>query len=110
MTDLEIREQIARYVGGDLDARHLEDWLEDAAWELDAEPARTLATTALRLLAEHANGDWTDAELRQQLGTVSRVYWFDQGPKTPLSGSSSGVIRHDQQSGAVERWRVAESV
>jgi hypothetical protein len=49
MSDLEIRQQLARFTEGELDARHLEDWLEDVAWELHAEPGRTLVATVLRL-------------------------------------------------------------
>jgi hypothetical protein len=111
MLDLEIREQVARYVADELKASELEDWLESESWDLEAEPARTLAADLLRLLAEYANGDWTDSELRAQLGALSRTYWFDQAPKQSRSGSVSGVIRQGaQQSATADRWRVAESV
>ncbi len=110
MTDLEIRQQVARFAQGELEAWDLEDWMEGAAWELDAGPARTLAATALRLLAEHASGDWSDPELREALGVLSRVYWFDQAPKMTLSGSTSTVIRHAQPSGSADRRLVVESV
>jgi hypothetical protein len=111
MLDLEIREQVARYVEGTLEASELEDWLENESWDLEAEPARTLAADVLRLLAEYANEDWTDSELRAQLGALSRTYWFDHAPKQTRSGSVSGVIRQEaQQSATADRWRVAESV
>lgn len=110
MLDLEIREQIADFVRGDIDAAQLEDWLEDASWGEDAEPTRTLAATVLRLLAEHANGDWTDSEMREQLGALSRNYWFEQAPKTALAGSDTPIILQDQRSAAAGRWRVAGSV
>ncbi len=110
MSDLEIREQLARFTEGELDARDLEDWLENVAWDLNAEPGRTLVATALRLLAEHANGDWTDQELREQLGAIGRIYWFEQAPKTTLSSSSSSIIRHAQPSEAADRRLVVESV
>lgn len=110
MSDVEIREQIARYIEGNIIAQELEDRLENETWGLESEPARTLAATVLRLLAEHGHGDWTDTELREQLGAISRFYWFDQAPKTAWSGSEAAVIRQDQQSEAAGRWRVAESV
>ena len=111
MLDLQIREQIARHVEGKLEPSELEDWLENESWEVEAEPARSLAADALRLLAEHGNGDWTDSELRAQLGALSRTYWFDQAPKQTRSGSVSGVIRREaEQSATADRWRVAESV
>lgn len=110
MSDLEIRKQLVRFTEGELDPRQLEDWLEDVAWDLDAEPARTLVATALRLLAEHANGDWPEQDLREQIGAIGRIYWFQQAPKTTLSGSSSSVIRHAQPSEDADRWLVVESV
>jgi hypothetical protein len=111
MLDLQIREKIRAYVDGKVEAGVLEDWVETSSWDLDHDaPAHRLAADALRLLAEHSNGDWTDAELRGQLGALSRTYWFDQAPKKTRSGSIGAVIRQDQQSGSAGRWRVAESV
>ena len=109
MTDLEIREQIARYIGAEIDAPTLEDTLEAAAWDADG-PAGSLAADTLRVLAEHANGDWTDAELGERLGALSRTYWFEQAPKHAFTESSAHVIREDQRSAAFDRWRVVESV
>lgn len=92
MADLEIREQIARYVDGEIDASALEDWLEDASWA-SADPAESIAPTALRLLAEHSNGDWTDAELRDQLAVVARLYTFGLDEREVSTGSLAHVIR-----------------
>ncbi len=100
MLDLEIRERIARYTRGDLGARELEDWLEGVVWGLDTQPEKDLAATALSLLVEHANGDWTDAELRGRLGALSRTYWFDHAPRTVISGSIARVTRLNQSSGS----------
>jgi predicted Zn-dependent peptidase len=73
-------------------------------------PTQALAAAVLRLLAEHGNGDWTDRELRERLGVLSRIYWFDQAARTSRLDSVSVVIRQDQPSASVERWRAAESV
>lgn len=107
MTDLEIRKQIAAYVAGDVAAHELEDRLENAAWDVDTEAIRTLAGTALRLLAEYGNGDWTNDELQERLGSLSRTYWFLEAPKT---GAEATVILQDQRPATAGRWRVAESV
>jgi hypothetical protein len=104
--DLEIREQIAKYTNGEVEAAELADWLELASWDSDSE----LAATALRLLAEQEHGDWTAAEIRERLGALSRAYRFEQAPNTAFSGSASQVIRQDQRSATADRWRVAESV
>lgn len=111
MTDLEIRQRIAAFTDGEVEPHDLEDWLETAAWDLDAEPAKTLAADALRLLAEYGNGDWTDVELRERLGALYRTYWFAEAPKTQnVTGSDSIVIHQDQRSASPERLRVTESV
>jgi hypothetical protein len=110
MIDLEIREQLARYVSGEMDAPTLEDWLQDVCWDAPADPAESLAVTSLRLLAERANGDWTDAELRDRLGALSRTYWLEQAPRVVYANSDAHVIREDRRSASVDRWRVVESV
>jgi hypothetical protein len=109
MTDLEIREQIAAYVAGDIVSQELEDRLEDAAWDLDVEPQRTWVGTVLRLLAERSHGDWTDAELRDQIGALNRIYWFENAPKNVIADSIARIIRRDQRSVATDRPLVAES-
>jgi hypothetical protein len=110
MLDLKIREQIVRFVEGGLEPTELEDWLEDESWDLEGGPVRDLAADVLRLLAEYDNGDWTETDLRGQLGAMSRMYWFDQAPKQTRAESASGVIRQDQRSEAAGRRLVAESV
>jgi hypothetical protein len=109
MSDLEVREAIRDYIAGNVDARVLEDRLEDVAWDTPADPARKLTDDALRLLAEQANGDWTESELREQLGVLTRTYWFEQAPKV-VTGTSSTVIRQRVETGVAERLHVGESV
>lgn len=109
MSDLEIREAIRQYIAGDVDARALEDQLEGVAWEGLADPARRLTNDALRLLAEQANGDWTDSDLREQLGVLTRTYWFERNAESK-TGTSSAVIRQTAVPATAERLHVAESV
>ena len=68
----EVRDQLADYLAGVVSASELEDSLEELTWEEQGlDPvARHLANEALRLLAEHANGDWTDDELTDRLGSL----------------------------------------
>lgn len=110
MTEVEIRQRIAAFTDGEIEPHVLEDWLENAAWDVDEEPARTLAADALRLLAEFDNGDWTDAEIRERLGGLYRTYWFVRGPKGNFTGSDSLVIHQDQRSASPGRLRVLGSV
>ncbi len=110
MLDLQIRQQIADYVAGDIEASQLEEWLSVATGDLENESSgtRRLAFDVLRLAAERGNGDWEDAELRERLGALSRIYWLEQAPKTVLSDSESLVISCDPQLAGTDRRRVAE--
>ena len=104
--DLEIRKRIAKVVEGKLAPADLEEWLQAYAWDLSAGPAHGLAADAMRLLSEHANGDWTDDEVRDRLGIISRVYWFQQAPKVAWSDSVAVVIPSQQSAGAGTRRAV----
>lgn len=106
--DLLIRQQIARLVDGGQSAADFEDWLQEFAYELETEPARSLAHDALRVLTEHANGDWEDEEVLDQLGALSRTYWFVGALTMIQSGAESGLVSHDRRLAATGRSPVAE--
>jgi hypothetical protein len=110
MSDLEIRKQIACYLDGEINASELEAWVSEESWDLEDKPSATrkLANDVLRLTSEAANGDWTDEQLRERLGALSRTYWFESAPKTKLSGSEGVFIRHGQPLAGTERPHVAE--
>jgi hypothetical protein len=109
--DTAIREEIRRYIDGELSAAQLADWLLDEAWDLGIEAAaeRRLAHDAGRLLDEWQNGDWTESELKGRLGALNRVYWFENAPKFVFFDSDSVFIREDRRSVATDRSPVAES-
>ena len=107
MTDLDttLRQQIGAYLADeDADASDLASCLEIEMYSADDEPeaVRRLANDALRLLAEHENGDWTDEELGARLGALSRTYWIQQAPKIAWS-DWSGVTSHWGQSASLGR-------
>lgn len=89
--DLEIRALIAAMVAGELEAEDLEDQILELVWD-DAEPTSAFAAAALRLLAEHSNGDWTAEELRTRLGVLGRSYWFELAPKPTAFANSAARI------------------
>lgn len=111
MLDLEIRKQIARYCDNEIDAAELAAWLAAETWDLDDQPpaVRRLASDTMRLVSEHGNGDWEDADLRERLGALSRTYWFEQTPNTVIPDSVSTLIQHGQRLAATDRPLVAES-
>jgi hypothetical protein len=79
--DLQIREQISRYRAGQIDVDALETWLSAIAWDIDQEPpaTRQLAFKALRFVSEAANGDWTEDEIRENLGALAHTVLPDTG-------------------------------
>ena len=109
LDDQNIRKRIRAYTEDELSAAELEDWLETESWHDDAMGASTerLANDALRLLAEHTNGDWSDAELADQLGMLGRTYWFAQAFKGVWADAITNVIRHDRRPVATGRSPVA---
>jgi hypothetical protein len=112
MLDLEIRKRLARYNAKRMKLTDLDDWLNSESWDVRTEPPETqqLLFDAMRLIAEHANGDWTDAELRQKLGALSRTYWVDRAPKDRLVGESSSAVIQPTPAGQADRPRVVASV
>jgi hypothetical protein len=106
MLDFDIREQIRRYVAGEIDAGDLEEWITGDPEALIAdEPLATrqlLADTA-RLVFERMNGDWSDVDLKVRLGAMSNTYWFHQAPKVVWGDSDSSVTLHHQWSGVAGR-------
>jgi hypothetical protein len=111
MIDVEIRELVAQHLDGDLSADALEDQLETEAWVLEDEPARTLAATVLRLLSEFTNGDWTDSELDERLGAITRSYRLEQASPRAFTGTATSTVTQvDQQSEVADRRLAAGSV
>jgi hypothetical protein len=111
LDDQEIRARIRAYTNGSLSAAALEDWLENESWDDSTLSAsvQQLANDTLRLLAEFGHGDWTEAELVEQLGLLSRVYWFVHAPKVVHSDARASVIRHDRRLVGTGRSRAMES-
>lgn len=110
MVDEQIRQLIASYLSNEIDASRLENALEDIAWATEHEPARSLVNSALIVLNEFENGDWSEDEIRPQLDKIVHTYWIDQGPAHIRTGTSAGVIRKDRSSAALGRWPAAASV
>lgn len=109
--DTEIRVRIHRYIGGELTAATLAEWLQDETWDIEAESTATrrLAHDAGRLFDEWENGDWTDEALKERLGILNRTYWFENAPKDVFSSSAAEVIREDRRLVASDRSLAAES-
>jgi hypothetical protein len=110
MLDLEIRALMTRYAREGGNWAVLEDQLEGASWASADAPADPMVETSLRILAEHANGDWTDAELADRLLHLAETYTLQVASVGVVGGSESAVILEDRQSASADRRLVAEPV
>jgi hypothetical protein len=92
MTD-EIREQVDRYLAGEVDVDDLETSLPDG-WQLDQSrdgDARRVVLRIMGALAEFRNGDLTESHLKDRLRGLfpsARTHWIDQAQRTVQYGSS----------------------
>jgi hypothetical protein len=95
MLNLRIREQLSRYLAGQMSLRRFATWLAPIALESfetsDPQTEDLVAEIELRL-AEYTNGDWTEEDLRQLLRPITLTYVssFSARPTVTLvSGTSS---------------------
>src|SRR4051812_26047989 len=76
MDDLDVREQLAAYAGEAVDVDEFEMWITDASVEDLDDTTAELVFDSLRLVSEFRNGDWSESELRGEIGGLGRNYWL----------------------------------
>ncbi len=95
MLDEDFREQLARYLAGRIRRATLENWIVPDAWTIahEADPVtRERIFRTMRLLAERANGDWTEPEVKAQLSALLDTYVYDAHPRVVRTGSFSQTV------------------
>lgn len=95
--ELALRQRISRYVRGELPLREFYRWFSAETWNIEArsdyETAQLYHTVDL-LLAEHAQGDWTENELKERLSAFSTHAAVAASPAAPIfQGMPSNVGR-----------------
>lgn len=66
--DLEIREQLARYIAGDIRLGAFREWFSPQAWNIDQRadiPTARMVHEIDLVLAEFDHGDWTEEEVKR---------------------------------------------
>jgi len=76
----DLRDRLARYLAGALSLTDVRLWLASAVWDIEGSGDQR-AVSLLHALAEYANGDWTDAELKELFRSL-------------LAASSTAYSRH----------------
>ena len=77
MTDLEIRSQLAKYLGCESTKQQFQEWFTKATWEVDQSPdekLKQLAYTIELAFAEHLSGHLSEAELKAELAPLARKF------------------------------------
>lgn len=78
----EIREQLARYVRGDISLHEFRRWFVPQVWNIhqrnDAALEDFVGEIDLRM-AEYSNGDWSEEDLREILSSLLRTYVLEFG-------------------------------
>ena len=91
----EIREQVARFLLGELSRAGLQEWLVASTWDIDEatdQEAAVLGNAVLLALVERSQGDRTEAELRRLL-------------RASLETSHLGNVGHDTTGSAASTHR-----
>jgi hypothetical protein len=91
--ELEIREQVARYLKGEIALQAFHDWFLPEAWNIDKRAAAASAGLAHEiqlLLFEVEHGDWSEKELKQRLRSTIRYEIASLSGVSVLAESSTG--------------------
>ncbi|MBI4319044.1 MAG: hypothetical protein HY675_11190 [Chloroflexi bacterium] len=107
--DTAIREHLSRYIDGKISHREFHRWLVPRVWNvhklgnLDLE--NLVGEIHLRL-AEFANGDWTEDELKDLLRPLVDTYYVNMNMPTRILSSSRVIHRQISYPAPVVAYRV----
>ncbi len=78
--DLEIYNQLVRYLAKDISLREFRDWFDTSTWDLQEmgapQDAWEVAGEIELRLSELSSGHWTEDELRDRLTSLASVLWY----------------------------------
>lgn len=92
---LEIREQLIRYIDGDISLHVFREWFSQQAWNIDQRadiPTARMVHEIDLVLAEFDHGDWTEEEIKRHfmpLVTENTSVYFQEAPWVQRSTSSA---------------------
>ena len=99
--DLEIYNQLVKYLAKDISMKEFRDWFDSSTWNLQEmganQDAWELAGEIELRLSEFSNAHWTEGELRNKLLPLVRTYaqreqsWGESGSWYRTSSSSVTV-------------------
>jgi hypothetical protein len=101
MSDVEIREQLHRYLSREISLSDFKRWFVPATWNIDRDEdlcTRELAADIDLRLAEFSQGHWTEEELRDLFTSILETQSFEITINTrlPLRLFYSALARPSQ--------------
>jgi hypothetical protein len=100
-SELEIREQIARYLAGQISLQDFEDWFVARSWNFHeaATPLmQEIVSQVELLLAEHSNSHLDEQSLRQKLLPLVTDYVVEYRPDSSAPHISTSSVSESPQS------------
>ena len=97
--DIEIREQLARYLVGEISLQEFEDWFVPASWNVVQSKNMSAIYLVYEIelwLAEFSDGFWNEDELKEKLLPLVNNYKIDVAQYFWKSGASSYSVRWSQ--------------
>ena len=95
IAEYQLRQQLAKYLNGEMSLDHFEDWLVQRSWNMHRdsdEAAQKLGSMIELRLAEHSSGHLDEEHLRDEfrplVTTYSAVVSFGQ-PVAPMPSSDA---------------------
>ena len=98
LSETQLREQVAQFVGGQISRDEFEDWLVQNSWNIhrgrDIAAQRLVYAVELRL-AENDSGHLPELEFRAELKSLLNNVNFPASPDDPIitSGSCNVTVR-----------------
>ena len=102
--ELQIYDQLARYVGGEISLKDFRDWFDSSTWDQFRSPghedAFELAAEIELRLAEFSNGHWSESDLRDKLKSLLRTAirsdqtWGELGSRYRTSSASATQVQN----------------
>lgn len=109
--DLEIHNQLVRYVAQEISAEQFRDWFDVATWDVEQSGNRTAQELAGEIelrLAEFSSGHLTEEELRAKLRPLIGVFSSRHAASWVSTSSASITVSHHADLGSNVDIRVAK--
>ncbi len=92
LTELQLREQLAKFLSGEMSRDDFEDWFVQESWNIHQSPdlgAARLVNAIELLLAENSSGHLSDSDMVKELKSLASIQYANQS--NVISGSTANT-------------------